>query len=184
MSRVGQFVRALAAYRGLNEWEQRWVREHLSPGEEALFWQMSAIDRKHAVRVSLRAAAMARSDPSLTESGRRALIRAGLLHDIGKVHGEIGLLDRVAVVVLWRVAPGIAKRLVAWGREEHARGAKAPWLLGGLCRAFYAQAVHAERGAAMAKQAGVEETVVDLIRLHHRPDEGGRLLKLFAKADA
>lgn len=182
MSRVGQFVRAVAALRGLNAEELRWVRTHLAPWEEALFWQMSRIDQKHAVRVSMRAAEIARRDPSLDEPSRRVLARAGLLHDIGKVRGDIGLFDRVAIVLVRRLAPRLAERLAAQGRDALLRPGRRG-LGRGLCRAFYAHAVHAERGAAMAELFGVEGEVVDVIRLHHRPPEGDRLLAIFAEAD-
>ena len=183
VSRLGQFFRAVAAYGGLSDAERRWVGEHLSVWEEALFWQMSVVDQKHAVRVSMRAAEIARAEGNWDRVAIRTLVRAGLLHDIGKVGGDIGLVDRVAIVLIWRLLPRLARALVARGEEALVNGAARRRLGSGLCRAFYAQAVHSQRGAAMARLFGVEEPVVDVIRHHHRPGEGDRLLEVFARAD-
>ncbi|MBO2520472.1 MAG: HDOD domain-containing protein [Clostridia bacterium] len=183
MNRVAQFFRAVAALlRGLRGDEIQWVKAHLSPWEEALFWQMSRIDQVHAVRVSMKAAQIAREEGIRDEASVRALVRAGLLHDIGKVNGDIGLFDRVAVVLLKRFAPRLADALAVRGRQELVHGTRRG-IGTGLRRALYAHAVHAERGAAMAKLLGVEEAVVELIRCHHRPQGGGRLLEAFVKAD-
>ena len=111
------------------------------------------------------------------------LIRAGLLHDIGKIGGDVTLWQRVAIVLVQRLSPKLARALAERGKEDLVRGfARSSW--GARWRrAFYTQSVHAERGAAMAKMWGVEEEVLQLIRWHHQPQRGGRLLQLLSQAD-
>lgn len=183
MRRVAQFFRTVAAQRGLREDEVRWVQKHLSTQEEALFWQMSPIDQKHAVEVSRRAAALATAEGLTSPRELRVLIRAGLLHDIGKIGGDMTLWQRVAIVLVQRLSPKLARALAERGKEDLARGFLRSSWGARWRRAFYTQSVHAERGAAMAKMWGVEEEVLQLIRWHHQPQRGGRLLQLLSQAD-
>lgn len=183
MSRVSQFWRAVFAGKRLGDDEVRWVQKYLSPPEEALFWQMSPIDQKHAVDVSQRIVSIARHRGVWDGAEIRMLIRAALLHDIGKIDGDIGLFDRITIVLVKRLAPSLAKALAQRGKEDLERkGVRRTWRAG-VRRAFYTQAVHAERGAAMAKLVGVEDQVLHLIRHHHHPQRGDRLLEVFAEAD-
>lgn len=183
MSRVAQFARALAGVKGLDGEEEKWMQQRLAPYEEALFRQMSPIDQKHAIGVARRIGDIARRRGIWDGEEIRVLVRAALLHDIGKIAGDIGLFDRVAIVLVKRLAPSLARTLVERGKYDLESGSsKGSWRTG-LCRAFYAQAVHAERGAALAELVGVEEAVVRLIRHHHDSHEGDRLLEVLAEAD-
>jgi len=119
--RVAQFFRTVAAQRGLREDEVRWVQKHLSTQEEALFWQMSPIDQKHAVEVSRRAAALATAEGLTSPRELRVLIRAGLLHDIGKIGGDMTLWQRVAIVLVQRLSPKLARALAERGKRPGAR---------------------------------------------------------------
>lgn len=183
MRRVVQFVRALASLKGLDEEEAEWVRKRLAPAEEALFCQMAPLDQKHAVDVARRAVRLARRSGVEDERTIRVLEKAALLHDVGKRSGEIGLFDRVVIVLVKRLAPSLARTWVERGEKYERRGLSSGSWGTGLCRAFYAQAVHAKRGASMAKIAGVEEAVIDLIRRHHQAHAGDPLLKLLQEAD-
>lgn len=183
MKRIAQFFRALAAVKGLRAEEIHWVQQYLAPHEEALFWQMSPLDQKHAVTVSMRAATLARHRGVGDGEDIRVLIRAGLLHDIGKIRGDISLFQRVAIVLARRFAPRFFAALIQEGADDLVRGLSRPSWRARWRRAFYTQAVHAERGAAMAKMWGIEDAVLDLIRAHHQPQGDDRLLEILAEAD-
>ncbi len=180
MNRLAQFVVALARRRGLGEAQTAWVDRHLNAEERALFWQMAPSDQRHSVAVSMKAAALA-SEAGLSDRERLLLIRAGLLHDIGKVSGEAGLLARAWAVVARRVAPGL---VASWSRKARQEFLEAgpPRLMARMRRAIHTCEVHPERGAAMAALWGVEEEVVDLIRRHQKAG-GGPLSDVLAAAD-
>lgn len=119
------------------------ARELLPAEAQALFRSMSAGDQRHALCV-LRALDRD-GEPSL------ALRRAALLHDVGKVCGDLKLWHRVLGVAVEAVDEGLLSRLAASD--------------GGL----YVQAHHAELGARLCEEVGLSPFVVDLIRYHESP---------------
>lgn len=180
MNRFTQFFAALLRRRGLRRDQAAWIERHLTREEQALFYQMAPSDQRHAVAVAMKAAALA-SQEGLGERERRLLVRAGLLHDIGKAAGEIGLFARAWVVVVKALAPPLAAAWTRRAREELLHGGRDS-LARRMRRAFYTSEVHPLRGAAMAALWGVEPEVVELIRRHHQ-GAGSRLDALLAAAD-
>lgn len=170
---MAQFFRALSRHGPLSSGEYRWVCTHLSPGERTLFFRMDRMDQKHAVAVSMDAAQLAR-ERNLSARQVRTLIRAGLLHDVGKADGNLTLWHRVLYVLVRKGWPNLVKR---WSQE----GIKAK----GMRQAFYIQSHHGERGAQLARQHGVEEEVVRLIWGHQLSDarDDDELLTLLVLAD-
>ncbi len=72
---------------------EAWVAEHLLPGEQRLWVQLSNQDRRHSALVGQRFAAM---DPSAP----RALVAGALLHDVGKIECRLGTFGRVVATVV------------------------------------------------------------------------------------
>ncbi|MGC8874717.1 MAG: HD domain-containing protein [Chloroflexia bacterium] len=134
----------------------------LSREEYALFRQMRPYDRAHALRV-LRLLERQTVD--------RSLLRAALLHDLGKSAGgeRIPLLYRGASVIARRF-PKVWRCLA----RERPRGHP--------LRPFYLYAVHAARGARLAQAAGIPADVVALIAGHHDESATGAL-SLLQQAD-
>jgi HD-like signal output (HDOD) protein len=124
-----------------------WWRELLSPEAAQQFSVLSPGDQQHAVSV---AGALHRQGAPIE------LVRAGLLHDVGKaVPGTtIRLIDRVAKVVLERLAP---HRLGAIANWTHPR-----WPLKGL----WALSRHAGHGEALVRRWGYGERVAWLVGHH------------------
>jgi len=121
--------------RPLTPAEQLEAASWLRPPERGLFWQQSATDQRHALTAARRAAT-ARPD-------RPDLIRAALLHDVGKRHARLAILGRVlAAIVQLLHAPPPSRRL----------------------------RVYLEHGAIGAREleaAGAEPIVVEFARSHH-----------------
>jgi len=156
-----------------------WARARLAEPEWLLFERLSPAEQAHALRVARKAVSIARA-AGIPESDERALVTAALLHDVGKC-GAVGLLDKVAIVLLSRFVPRLARALKERG-ESKARSTKA--FRGGLAMAFYYHAIHAERGAEMAERAGTSPRATFLIRSHHAPDGGeDELLEILRRAD-
>jgi putative nucleotidyltransferase with HDIG domain len=78
---------AAAGSRRLTADERREVEAWLSgEDEEAVYWEQPTADQRHGLET---ARTIAASCP-----GRRDLVRAGLLHDIGKRHSKLGVIGR------------------------------------------------------------------------------------------
>lgn len=131
--RVGQFLRALTAPCVPAP------PPDLSPPLQALYMRMAPADRAHALRTAARVAQGAAVPPDLHA--------AALLHDAGKAGSAIHLWDRVAYVLLARLAPTLLQRC------------RAPGLV--------ALREHAALGAADVALAGASPILVGLIRHHH-----------------
>ena len=113
-----------------------WLRD----GEEPLFWGQQPLDQRHALAC---AEVVAAGRP-----GREDLIRAALLHDVGKRHAHLGIVGRVVASVLSIV------RLPAPGR----------------LRSYLD---HGSLGASDLETAGSEGIVVGFARGHHGPCPDG-----------
>lgn len=148
--RLWQFLAALGTF--VRAPDDAPAREHLPPAAYALFRRMAPYDRAHALRVFHRLQAQGAAGP--------ALLQAGLLHDVGKSAGpeRIPLLYRGPIVLARRFP-----RLWAWLAWERPRGDPR--------RPFFLYAVHAVRGAEIARAAGCVPEVVALIAAHQ--DDGG-----------
>jgi hypothetical protein len=72
--------------RPLDPAEQAEAAALLRPEERDAFWSQPALDQRHALESARAAGALA--------PGRPDLIRAALLHDLGKRHAHLGVLGR------------------------------------------------------------------------------------------
>lgn len=137
----------------------------LSPAERSLFERLSPPYRRHSLAVYrwLRASGNAGPD----------LLKAALLHDVGKAEARIRLHHRVLGVLLRR----FASPLLLWLAREDAPG--------GWRYPFYVQRQHAAIGARLAENAGAPPEVVALIAHHHdQPAPGdGDSLRVLRSAD-
>lgn len=140
--RVKQFASAFAI-RMLPR-ERAVVEGLLSPGELALFYSMGHPALRHSLRVFRRLRRQGLHD--------RQLLAASLLHDVGK--GRISMAHRVAAVLLEASWPGLLDRMALPQGPRWRRG-------------FYEHQHHPELGAELARGAGSDPRVVDLIRYHH-----------------
>jgi len=118
------------------------------PEQNRLFRRMSPQEQGHALAVLATLHRMGYSEPVLDQ--------AALLHDAGKMGGNIRLWHRVLTVLLQSLSPGLLLRIA---REEP----------GSWRYPFFVQAEHAVRGAQMAAQVGADAQAVALIRWHHTP---------------
>lgn len=121
-------------------WAEAWL-----PGPEAaLYRRMDPRDRDHAVQVAR--AVLARHPRAGAE-----VVRAALLHDVGKSGRRYRVIERVAThLVRWRPA-----------REGEASG--------GLRGAWQVAAHHARDGARLIREAGGSPRVAELVARHERP---------------
>lgn len=122
-----------------------YAAELLSAPEQALFMQMDVRDRVHGVTV---AKALEARHPQVST----LLLRAALLHDVGKSARHYSALERILVHLY---PPG---QLPAAPRRT------------GLAGAFQQRLHHAYYGAELILAAGGHPRVAELVARHHQPD--------------
>lgn len=141
--RVRQGLNNLNARAQPSDWAL--VNRYLSPVELELFSRMEPADQRHSVNV-LRSL-LARD---ITDA---ALLKAGLLHDVGKSRCKIGIVYRTLAVLLTAVFGGLPEFLTWQSRES-------------ILTPFYVIENHPRIGASILVKAGCEERVWRLTELH------------------
>lgn len=133
------FVPSLAAP------EEAFAKELLTPAEFGLYQRMDVRDRHHACLV---ARLLLREEPSASSE----LLRAALLHDVGKCARQYHPLARIAAHLYTpRCIPPTPRY----------RGIKGVWQL---------HRHHGRYGAEMILAAGGSARVAELVARHHDPD--------------
>ncbi|KAB3530446.1 HDIG domain-containing metalloprotein [Alkaliphilus serpentinus] len=72
--------------------DHEFVREYLTPNERALFYRLRVGEQVHSVKVAY---GCYQEKPT-----NRKLIKAALLHDVGKVESNLNIFNKVIVVIL------------------------------------------------------------------------------------
>lgn len=141
--RLRQFWQAAEAELGL--WRPPEIGLELNEAERALFSAMSRTDQRHALAVWQYLQDHGPTDP--------ILLKAALLHDVGKANTSITLWHRGAAVLLKGLGPKVRQKAVGHPNK---------W-----SHALYENARHPERGAQLLRAAGMAESVVKLVYHHH-----------------
>ncbi len=148
-------VRTLqAAFPALAAPHDEWALNLLAPAERRLYAAMPRFERAHAVKVA-RAVAARRPDAP------REVLRAALLHDVGKTGSSSHVVHRIIAHLL--PAPDVPP-------EPRLRG---------LAGTRQARRHHAAYGALMVLRASGDARVAWLVRHHHDPrgDEWAELIR-------
>lgn len=135
--------------------DDAFARLRLPPAEYRLYLRMDPRDRDHAVAV---ARAVLERWPEASDT----LVRAALLHDVGKSSRPYRVGERI-LAHLWAPAD-----IPAEPRLDGIRGA------------WQVRVHHAEYGAALVRRAGGSEAVARLVAEHDAPDAGPEARKLRA----
>ncbi len=165
--RAWQFWQSLKKTPQQEEWKN--AQGILDPAELELFKSLPASDQNHSLRVLQTLEQAGETDPDL--------LKAALLHDIGKTLHPLRLWERVFAVLLEGLLPHTA---AAWGQKEPK----------GVYRPLVIILQHPAWGAALAERIGSSPRVIWLIRHHEAEDltglfdQGGvELLKKLQRAD-
>lgn len=144
LRRLKQFIEALFARVGKDDYT--FLSDYVTLAERDLFMRMPRYDQRHSLNVGN---FLRRGGYSLE------LVRAGLLHDIGKgENSELTLIRRSLCVLLEKFAPAKVKQLV---KERKGK----------LGEALYIHLNHPEIGARLLEELGTDEHIVKLVHYHH-----------------
>ncbi len=132
--------------------DDAFARQRLSATEYGLYLRMDPRDRHHAGEV---AKALLMRHPEVSE----LLVRAALLHDVGKAGRPYRVGERVAVHLLS-------------GREVPPEPR-----LSGLAGALQIKRHHQRYGAEMIREAGGSEALARLVAGHHQAGGDAELLR-------
>ena len=161
--RVKQFIRAVTARVTVDD--GKYISTHLDAEEQKLFFAMSVADQAHCLRTAYRVERLVIEDKRGVN--REFLIRCALLHDVGRLAGDLTILGKIFVVLITSIAPKFAERLEINGNH-----------------ALYVYHHHAELGAQKIQRIGLFKEA-KIIAKHHAPPkpEDPLELKLLRVAD-
>lgn len=146
----------------INNENRKLIDDYLDDAGQFLFSQMSKCDQYHSLAV---ARTILDQTAYLRGVKIKALVKAALLHDIGKVEGDFNFLSRLFVGMLRRIKPTLRGKLAVTYHET---------LWEKIKYGCYVDLVHPARGAHMAKIFGIDPVVVEMIRRHHDPPRDGQ----------
>ena len=106
IQRVKQFCLAVTAQ--ITPADRQWVAESLPPAAQELFYAMHPADQYHALNVARTAMELWEKQQT---GDRDLLLRAALLHDIGKKRGDMDIMGKVWAVLLKHYFPAKAQEL-------------------------------------------------------------------------
>jgi len=146
LHRIRQGLNNLTAAMGPEEWAL--VARWLSPAERSLFQRMQRADQLHCVRVTAWLLAEGESD--------EIVLRAALLHDVGKTRCHLTVIHRTLYVLLAPLFRSFPPLFMGSSGDSH-------WWM-----PYYVIANHPRIGASMLARAGCEERLWRLVELHQQ----------------
>lgn len=156
MGQVTRFFKAFSLY--LHKDEVDLLRKYLNHQEQILFYRMPAVDQKHAVELAKLLEERIRNDRKVNA---RRLIKAGLLHDLGKCFYPFKLWERVAASLLKQFLLPVYDWLSEKGKVDSKNH---------FFRMIYVHKYHPVLGADLARETGIEEACCLLILNHQHRD--------------
>lgn len=165
--RVRQFVRAVTQRMTSEDYD--FVRHHLPENALPLFFAMHPADQVHVRNVAFTALKMA-EERGLAAEQKEFLLRCALLHDVGRVKGDLNIMGKVMAVLMTHYLPKLS---AAWQKKQDPIG-----------HALYVYRHHPAIGAEKLKAIGLMQEAA-VIAHHHERERAGdsEVLKILRAAD-
>lgn len=152
--RVRKFIKALRAK--VTQADVEIVKTYLTKQEQILFYRMRKFDQAHGMQVAYKCLGRSLSP----EIDRSKLIRAAILHDVGKTYIYSTLFDRIVYVLLCSL------------NKEFGKNVNFEELKDGYYKKLVSLRQHAEIGAKMLADVDSDQEVIDVVRFHDSPPRG------------
>ena len=171
INRIKQVLQALTAQ--IETADYLFLEKWLAPDEKELFFAMSLPEQRHALNVAYSAR---RLSWRIANVNQELLLRSALLHDVGKIYGDMSIFDKIIAVLADAFVPQKARSWARFGREEG-------WLQN-VRHALYIYFSHAELGRDKLLALGLTEIAAIVAQHHKAPAENDPPeLLLLRKAD-
>ena len=171
VKRFKQFYNALTAK--FNFADVLYVRARLNDSEAQLFFQMGIAEQVHAVNTAKAVEKLL--EKAVKSVDRKILLKAALLHDVGKIKGSMKLWHKSACVLFDEFCPCKAQRLASFEQPK-----------GSLAYALYVYYHHPRIGARKLEKISGGYRLCALVRFHHEkksPEEIATELYYLKTAD-
>lgn len=157
--RIKQFYWSITAKIGAED--EKYIKAHLNEQEIALFNRLQIYEKKHSIKVASDIERLYEGE----DNNKKMLIKAALIHDIGKIEKKLNLVDKSILVVMNKVTHGNMKKYMNLKKID----------------VYYN---HADIGYNMLKKFGYDERLLYLIKNHHNDNIiGDKELDMLKKCD-
>lgn len=129
--------------------EKKYILDNLEEIDCKIFNRLSIPEQKHCIRVAIKIEEICEN---YTAQGinldKNRLIRAALLHDVGKSYKRLNVIDKSIIVILDKVTNGKLKNYTRFKKVD----------------TYYN---HAEKGANILREYNYDERIIYLVENHH-----------------
>ncbi|WP_461207441.1 HD domain-containing protein [Clostridium sp. DL1XJH146] len=143
--RIKQFFWAFNSK--ITQEDYEFVEKYLEYNELQLFNKLSTMDKKHSIRTAVEI----EREPVDKNINKNMLIKAGLLHDIGKITYHLNIFQKSIIVIFHNITKGKLKKLVRINSIN----------------IYYN---HPYIGYNILKQYYYDQSFLELIKYHHNND--------------
>ena len=154
LNRLRQVYFALTA--SITPSDHEFVRSLLTDKELIMFFGMDLVDQRHCIDVARTCLEILKQEPR--PANLDLLLKAALLHDVGKQAGDLNLWKRIMVVLTRRFCPSLFHRLALNPRSP-----------------CHISLYHPQVGKEKCLLAGCPADLARLVGLHHSSREGVEL---------
>ncbi|MBR9648274.1 HDIG domain-containing protein [Clostridium tyrobutyricum] len=139
--RIKQFYWSLLSK--IDKDDRKFVRYILNESELKLFYKLSISEQKHSIRVAYDVNKMC----SMKNIDSTVLLKAALLHDIGKIYKRMSIIDKSILVLLDKITNGNIKNMCNFSKVN----------------VYYN---HAKLGSKLLNQINTNKNVIYLVANH------------------
>lgn len=157
--RVKQFFWGITAE--INLEDREFIRTYLNDDELKLFEELPKYEQAHCIRTAKNVHSIY-SDKKMSNN---LLIKAALLHDIGKIEKKLNLIDKSVLVVLDKITKGKMKKFSNIDKIN----------------IYYN---HGDKGYNILKQYCYDERLLYLVKNHHNHINGDKELEILRECDS
>lgn len=140
--RIKQFFWCFSAY--IDIYDKEFIEKYLNENECELFYKLPKYEQKHSIRTAKDVHKVLRNNKLDNEM----LIKAALLHDIGKIYCKLNPIDKGVLVIMDKITKGHLKKYKD-------------------VKKIYVYYNHAEIGYNLLMKYNYDDELLYLIRNHH-----------------
>ena len=156
--RVKQFFSAILAK--VNADDEVFLTDYLTIAEQKMFRQLTVPDQRHSLNVAYTAQQLAGRSPRLR---LRLLIRAALLHDVGRAQHNLSTANKILAVLLSATFPYFA---LQWAESDERPSNFS--VIERFHQSLFIYYHHGEIGARRLQELGSELEIIQMVARHHQ----------------